>query len=124
MSALVEDKIGLRLPGPRPTTRCSGCSPRKLPDDIPEGRGFRSETAHRAAVRPARPRTSSGQAQAAALRRIGEEAAARYADVPASLRPFRVDVLPARIGFDEAWELRDPQLARRCGRWSASAATS
>ena len=50
----------------------------------------------------------SGQAQAAALRQIADWAAARDAAVSRDRRPFRVDLLPARIGFDEAWRLRPP----------------
>jgi S-DNA-T family DNA segregation ATPase FtsK/SpoIIIE len=35
--------------------------------------------------------------------------------VPRSGRPFRVDVLPARIGFDEAWQLRPAGHAGAAG---------
>ena len=109
MSALVENKIGLRLPD-RADYPLLGLQPRKLPESIPEGRAFRSDTAVELqfALLTA---DLNGQAQAAELRRIGEQAAARSVDVPRSLRPFRVDVLPARITLDEAWELRDPQPA-------------
>src|SRR6185436_17047704 len=51
----------------------------------------------------------AGQAQAAALRQIAGWAVARDAAVPAARRPFRVDLLPARISFDEAWRLRPPR---------------
>ena len=66
---------------------------------------------------------SSGQGQAAALRQVAGWAAARDAAVPRARRPFRVDLLPARISFEEAWRLRPPGPAR-CGRWPGSAATS
>jgi S-DNA-T family DNA segregation ATPase FtsK/SpoIIIE len=54
---------------------------------------------------------ASGQAQAAALAAIAEQAKARDAAVPRSRRPFRVDVLPSRISLAEAWELRDEASA-------------
>ena len=42
------------------------------------------------------------------LRQITSWATDRDAAVPRARRPFRVDLLPARIGFDEAWRLRPP----------------
>src|SRR5262249_9194037 len=53
----------------------------------------------------------SGQGQAAALGAIAREASERDAGVPRGRRPFRVDVLPARITFEQAWPLRDPARA-------------
>jgi S-DNA-T family DNA segregation ATPase FtsK/SpoIIIE len=50
---------------------------------------------------------SSGQGQAAALTAIGEAAKQRDVAIPRSRRPFRVDVLPSRLTFEEAWEMRD-----------------
>ncbi|MET1036814.1 MAG: cell division protein FtsK, partial [Aeromicrobium sp.] len=55
---------------------------------------------------------TAGQAQAADLRRIAAEAVERHADVPRSVRPFRVDVLPTRLTFDEAWKLREDTVTR------------
>ena len=45
----------------------------------------------------------SGKEQAEALRRIGAETAERDADVPPSLRPFRVETLPASVRFADAY---------------------
>jgi S-DNA-T family DNA segregation ATPase FtsK/SpoIIIE len=106
MAALVEEKIALRLPD-RADYALVSLQPRKLPDDIPEGRGFRSESATELqfALLAADP---SAQAQAAVLRSIATEASARWEAVPRARRPFRVDVLPGRITFEEAWTLRDP----------------
>ena len=108
MGSLVEDKISLRLPD-RADYSLIGLQPRKMPEDVPEGRGFRSESGIELqfALLADDP---SGQAQGAELRRLGQAAAERHADVPRSARPFRVDVLPGRITFDEAWQLRDPEL--------------
>jgi S-DNA-T family DNA segregation ATPase FtsK/SpoIIIE len=109
MGSLVEDKIALRLPD-RADYALMGLQVRNLPDDIPEGRGFRSDSGIelQVALLSSDP---AGQAQAAELRRIGAEAKQRYDDVPRSARPFRVDVLPTRIGFDEAWSLREADQA-------------
>lgn len=105
MSALVEEKISLRLPD-RSDFALLGLQPRKMPEEIPEGRGFRSESGLELQF-ALLSEDRSGQAQAGALRRLGAEATQRYADVPRSARPFRVDVLPSRITFDEAWNMRE-----------------
>ncbi len=49
---------------------------------------------------------ASGQGQAAALQSIAAHCRSRDAAVPAARRPFRVDVLPSRISFADAWQLR------------------
>ncbi|GAB2743944.1 FtsK/SpoIIIE domain-containing protein [Nocardioides pakistanensis] len=110
MASLVEDKIGLRLPD-RADYTLIGLQARKLPEDIPEGRGFRSESGIELQFALLTDDVS-GQAQAAELRRIGAEAKERYAEVPRTARPFRVDVLPTRIRFDEAWALREDERTR------------
>jgi len=107
MGSLIEDKIALRLPD-RGDYALMALQARKLPEDIPEGRGFRSETAVELQFALLGP-DPSGQAQAAAVRAIGAEARERYADVPRARRPFRVDVLPSRITFDEALAMREPE---------------
>jgi len=104
MSSLIEDKISLRLPD-KSDFGLIGLSPRKMPDDIPEGRGFRSDSGLELQFALLGP-DPSGQAQANALRAIAAEARERYEDLPRERRPFRVDVLPTRIGFEEAWDLR------------------
>ena len=55
---------------------------------------------------------ATGQGQAAALTAIGGGRPERDADVPRSRRPFRVDVLPSRMSFADAWEMRDTDAAR------------
>ena len=104
MGSLVENKIGLRLPD-RSDYSLIGLQPRKMPEEIPEGRGFRSESGLELQV-ALLDTDASGQAQGAALRRMAEASAERHADVARSARPFRVDVLPARIDFEEAWGMR------------------
>lgn len=106
IASLTEDKYGLRL-ADRSDFSMLGINARKVPEEIPPGRGFRNE--HGTETQFALlAEDTTGQGQAAALTGIGEAAAARDADVPRAQRPFRVDVLPSRIGFPEAWEMRDP----------------
>jgi S-DNA-T family DNA segregation ATPase FtsK/SpoIIIE len=104
LASLVEDKIGLRL-ADKADFGLIGLLPRKMPDDIPDGRGFRSESGIELQFALLDP-DASGAAQAAAIRAIGATARERYDALPREQRPFRVDVLPQRISFDEAWELR------------------
>ncbi|MEU3790526.1 FtsK/SpoIIIE domain-containing protein [Streptomyces fructofermentans] len=110
MASLTEEKYGLRL-ADRSDFTMLGINARKVPEEIPPGRGFRNETATETQFALLSD-DLSGQGQAAALAAIGEAAAARDAEVPRARRPFRVDMLPSRIGFAEAWEMRDPAVAR------------
>ncbi|MDQ0715383.1 S-DNA-T family DNA segregation ATPase FtsK/SpoIIIE [Streptomyces luteogriseus] len=110
IATLTEDKYGLRL-ADRSDFSALGIPARKVPEEIPPGRAFRNEfgTETQFALLSA---DTTGQGQAAALAAIGEAAAARDAEVPRSRRPFRVDSLPSRISFPEAWEMRDPDASR------------
>ncbi|MFI6807684.1 FtsK/SpoIIIE domain-containing protein [Streptomyces luteogriseus] len=110
IATLTEDKYGLRL-ADRSDFSALGIPARKVPEEIPPGRAFRNEfgTETQFALLAA---DTTGQGQAAALAAIGEAAAARDTDVPRSRRPFRVDSLPSRISFPEAWEMRDPDASR------------
>ncbi|KHL11244.1 UNVERIFIED_CONTAM: cell division protein FtsK [Mumia flava] len=113
MSTLIEDKIGLRLPD-RGDFSLLGLQPRSMPEEIAEGRGFRSESGIELQI-ALLAEDRSGQAQAAALRAVAEAARERASDLPRARRPFRVDVLPGRIGFDEAWAMRPPELPAAWG---------
>jgi S-DNA-T family DNA segregation ATPase FtsK/SpoIIIE len=106
ISSLTEDKYGLRL-ADRGDFSMLDINARKIPEEIPPGRGFRSETATETQFALLAEDTT-GQGQAAALFAIADAAAARDADLPRSRRPFRVDVLPSRISFADAWAMRDP----------------
>ncbi|WP_369391207.1 FtsK/SpoIIIE domain-containing protein [Streptomyces sp. CG1] len=105
ISSLTEDKYGLRL-ADRSDFSMLDINARKVPEEIPPGRAFRAETAAETQFALLSEDTT-GQGQAAALVAIGEAAAVRDAEVPRSLRPFRVDVLPSRISFADAWAMRD-----------------
>jgi S-DNA-T family DNA segregation ATPase FtsK/SpoIIIE len=104
ISATTEDKIAFRL-ADRGDVTLLGLNPRSLPDEVAPGRAFRAEvgTELQVALLTDDP---SGQAQAAVLTAIAAAAAARDAGLVQERRPFRVDVLPARLSFEQAWELR------------------
>ncbi|MFC7999847.1 FtsK/SpoIIIE domain-containing protein [Streptomyces rochei] len=106
ISSLTEDKYGLRL-ADRGDFSLLDINARKIPEEIPPGRGFASGTATETQFAVLAEDTT-GQGQAAALAAIGEAATARDAGLPRSRRPFRVDVLPSRISFADAWAMRDP----------------
>ncbi|MFF5159872.1 FtsK/SpoIIIE domain-containing protein [Streptomyces sp. NPDC000348] len=110
IASLTEDKYGLRL-ADRSDFSSLGIPVRKVPEEIPPGRAFRNEAGTETQFALLAEDTT-GQGQAAALTAIGEAAAVRDAEVPRARRPFRVDSLPSRISFPEAWELRDPEGSR------------
>jgi S-DNA-T family DNA segregation ATPase FtsK/SpoIIIE len=104
ISSMTDEKLAFRLPD-SDDVALIGLRPRDLPDDIPPGHAFRGESGIEIQVALLAP-DASGQGQAAALREIAGQAARRSAGVPRALRPFRVDVLPARLSFADAWRLR------------------
>ncbi|WP_052865659.1 FtsK/SpoIIIE domain-containing protein [Streptomyces niger] len=106
IASLTEDKYALRL-ADRTDFSMLGINSRKVPDDIPPGRAFRNEVGTEIQF-ALLSEDATGQGQNAALAAIGEGAARRDAQVPRSLRPFRVDSLPGRITFDQAWQHIDP----------------
>ncbi|QKW08462.1 cell division protein FtsK [Streptomyces sp. NA04227] len=110
ISSLTEDKYGLRL-ADRSDFSMLGIPAKKVPEEIPPGRAYRNESGTETQF-ALLSEDSTGQGQAAALSAIGEAATERDAEVPRAQRPFRVDTLPSRVSFDEAWELRDPELSR------------
>ncbi|MGW1800434.1 FtsK/SpoIIIE domain-containing protein [Streptomyces sp. NPDC001984] len=110
IATLTEDKYGLRL-ADRSDFSTLGIPTRKVPEEIPPGRAFRNESGTETQFALLAEDTT-GQGQAAAIAAIGEAATARDAGVPRSRRPFRVDSLPSRISFPEAWEMRDPEASR------------
>ena len=111
LGAGVADKLSFRL-ADRASFALIGVNPRAVPGDMPPGRALRAGS--RAEVQVALLAADvSGQGQAAALAAIGAVATRRDAGVPAARRPFRVDVLPRRVTFAEAWRVRDPACAGR-----------
>ncbi|MFC4033627.1 FtsK/SpoIIIE domain-containing protein [Streptomyces polygonati] len=110
IATLTEDKIAFRL-ADRSDFALLSVNPRKVPDDIQPGRAYRSESGIELQVALLDGEVT-GQGQAAALTAIGAAAAERDAGLPRSRRPFRVDVLPSRLSFADAWDMRDTDAAR------------
>jgi len=108
IAALCEDKLVFKL-ADKDDYALAGLRPRDLPADIPPGRAFQTGTGTETQVALLAP-DPSGHAQAAALRQVAGWAEALDAEVRRPRRPFRVDVLPARITFAEAWQLRPPGI--------------
>jgi S-DNA-T family DNA segregation ATPase FtsK/SpoIIIE len=111
LGASVVDKLSFRLDSPAGFALI-GVNPRTVPVDLPPGRALRAGSGVETQVALLAP-DGSGQGQAAALAAIGTAAARRDAGVPAARRPFRVDVLPRRVTFAEAWRVRDAACAGR-----------
>lgn len=109
IATLTEEKYGLRL-ADRSDFSTLGIPHRKVPEEIPPGRGYKNESGIETQFALLSEDTT-GQGQAAAITAIGEAAAARDAQVPRSRRPFRVDSLPSRISFADAWGMRDPETS-------------
>ncbi|ROS59069.1 S-DNA-T family DNA segregation ATPase FtsK/SpoIIIE [Frigoribacterium sp. PhB160] len=106
---LVEDKLLLRL-AERTDYALAGIDPRSLPEDVVDGRCFRSGSAIELQIAVVGP-DASGRAQADVIRADAERAAERDRDVVAARRPFRLDRLEGPLGFDEAWARRPPGSA-------------
>jgi DNA segregation ATPase FtsK/SpoIIIE, S-DNA-T family len=104
ISNLCEEKLVFKM-AEKEDYGFAGLRPRNMPDEVPPGRAFRAGSGLEVQVALLGPDTS-GQGQAAELRSIASSCAARDASVPAGARPFRVDVLPTRISFEDAWALR------------------
>ncbi|KUN18372.1 cell division protein FtsY [Streptomyces antibioticus] len=102
IAALNDNKLLMRMNDIGDYTM-NGIAREQVPSVIPAGRGFRTDTGSELQV-AVLPGGLSGPEQAEALHRIGTEAAARDAGVPASARPFRVETLPMTIGFKEAYD--------------------
>jgi DNA segregation ATPase FtsK/SpoIIIE, S-DNA-T family len=122
MSTLTEAKLVFRLPD-RGDFSLIGINPRKVAETMPPGRALRAESGVETQVALLTP-DASGQGQAAALARIAARASERDADLPVGLRPFRVDVLPARVGFEQAWALREATGSGSAGSGSAGSGSA
>ncbi len=105
IASQVEDKLILRL-ADRNDYRIVNINPKNVPEELRPGQAFRADSGLEVqfALLGTDP---SGQAQAAAVRQIGREAASRWPAATRLNRPFRVDVLPSTIGFDRAWSLAE-----------------
>ncbi|CCG01937.1 FtsK/SpoIIIE domain-containing protein [Blastococcus saxobsidens] len=104
LSSLTDNKLVLRL-ADRGDYPLVGIPGKQVPGRLPPGRGITVDGAVETQVALLAD-DESGQGQAAAIAEIAKAAHVRDALVPRSARPFRVDVLPARISFEAAWEMR------------------
>ncbi|MEV6301352.1 FtsK/SpoIIIE domain-containing protein [Actinoplanes sp. NPDC051861] len=101
MAGLCEEKLVLRL-SDRSDATLAGLNPRKIPESIPAGRGYRSNTAIevQVALVAADP---SGPAQIAAMRELAERFTERDAGVSREQRPGKIATMPSSLTFDQAW---------------------
>lgn len=106
ISSQVEDKLILRL-SDRNDYRIVNINPKNVPEEVPPGRAFRGESGSEVQIALVGD-DPSGQGQAAALRRIGRAADKRWSAAKRRNRPWRVDVLPSTVTFDQAWLLAAP----------------
>jgi S-DNA-T family DNA segregation ATPase FtsK/SpoIIIE len=96
----------------------AGLSERSLPRHQPAGRVMFEGTPNPFEAQVAMlDRDASGPAQVAALRRLGEQSAARFGPPGRAQRPLRVDALPARITVAETWKL-DPDFTPPSPLWA------
>ncbi|MDP5183881.1 FtsK/SpoIIIE domain-containing protein [Blastococcus sp. BMG 814] len=104
LSSLTDGRLVMRL-ADRGDYPLVGVPGRQVPEWLPPGRAVTVDGAVETQV-ALLGEDESGQGQAAALAAIAKEAHVRDALVPRSARPFRVDVLPSRLAFEAAWDLR------------------
>lgn len=100
ISSTTEDKLVLRL-NEKSEYAMIGVNQRSVPDDIPSGRALRAGDkceVHIALL----GEDPSGQGQAAEVQRIAAACRERDAGLPDAARPFRVDVLPDRLTYEQA----------------------
>ncbi|GAB2711939.1 FtsK/SpoIIIE domain-containing protein [Kitasatospora kifunensis] len=103
MSSLCEDKLVLRL-SDRSDASLAGLNARKIPENLPPGRGYRAISAieTQVALLAADP---AGPAQVAAVHALAARLVEREAGVAKSARPGRIAVLPTQLPFEQAWEM-------------------
>jgi S-DNA-T family DNA segregation ATPase FtsK/SpoIIIE len=89
-------------------------STKQVPESMPAGRALIADGAVEVQV-ALLVEDESGPSQAAALAEIAKAAHVRDGLIAPGRRPFRVDVLPARLTFDDAWKLRVPEDRRLVG---------
>jgi S-DNA-T family DNA segregation ATPase FtsK/SpoIIIE len=105
ISSLVDEKLILRL-SDRSDASMAGLNPRKIPENLPAGRGYRAVSAIEVQIDlvAADP---SGPAQVAAIHALAARLTAREAAVPKALRPGKIALMPSKLSFEQAWELVD-----------------
>jgi S-DNA-T family DNA segregation ATPase FtsK/SpoIIIE len=106
VTSMVEHKFVMRLPD-RSDYTSAGLRPKELPEHIGDGRGLWADLAIEAQVAVLGEDTT-GAAQSAALRAIAASVGERDADVPITLQPVRLGVLPASVEAGQVLPRLDP----------------
>ncbi|GAA3528773.1 FtsK/SpoIIIE domain-containing protein [Aeromicrobium panaciterrae] len=106
ISTLVEDRIMLSMSDPSDFSAI-GLSNKEVPSVMSPGRAFRGGERPREMQWALLDETGVGTDQVRALHEIGRSSSERFADLPRSVRPQRIDELPASLGLAEAMQL-DP----------------
>nr|WP_174257654.1 FtsK/SpoIIIE domain-containing protein [Phytoactinopolyspora alkaliphila] len=109
LSTLMDDKLMLRMTDIADFTSI-GMPGKEVPEHMPPGRAFRADGLRETQIALLTD-DDAGTAQVAALQEIGRQAAARFADLPRRMRPFRVDPLPSKISLADATKLLEKPLA-------------
>jgi S-DNA-T family DNA segregation ATPase FtsK/SpoIIIE len=103
LANLVDDKLVMRL-ADRNDFRLVNLSPKSVPEEMPPGRALRGDSGSEVQFAIV-SEDGSGQAQAEALRALGDKASARWPAASRQNRPFKVDVMPTLITWPEAASL-------------------
>ncbi len=111
ISTLVEDRIMLSMSDPSDFSAI-GLSNKEVPSVMAPGRAFRGGERPREMQWALLDETGVGTDQVRALHEIGRVSQERFADLPQSRRPQRIDELPASLGLAEAMQLT-PQSPSR-----------
>ena len=96
ISTSIEDRIALSMSDPGDFANI-GIPTREVPASMPPGRSFRAGERPREVQWALLDVSGVGTDQVRVLQELGREASERYADLPRSRRPQRVDDLPAAI---------------------------
>ena len=102
IASLCDEKLVLRL-SDRSDATMAGLNPRKIPESLPPGRGYRAVSAIEVQVElvAADP---SGPAQVSAMHALAARLTEREAAVPRQLRPGKIAAMPSQLTFDQAWD--------------------
>ena len=112
ISTLVEDRIALSMSDPSDLSNI-GIPVREVPAVMPPGRAFRAGERPREVQWGLLDVSGAGTDQVRVLQEIGRDATEKYADLPRSRRPQRIDDLPATVGAREARQLEPAVVADR-----------
>ncbi len=106
LASQVEDKLILRL-ADRNDYRMVNINPKNVPEEVPPGRAFWGDSGIEAQIALLGD-DPSGKAQADEVRKLGREADGRWPRSGRHNQPFRVDVLPSTVSFEQARSLAEP----------------